>query len=285
MNKVFIILLFLLVRISFGQGLSTQTLINKIDVGYSTRWDMEQILGKGDFLNEKLLDPHYEHNLGKEDTRPYNGLLYQKLGIIFKCAEDGERISGIHFLSPYKGDFGFDRKIEIGKTPLIDAFPRIDTFKVTTTGSSKYYAFSYKEFRFYIEKPNDHKNKKHWSDVPSFKENLAYYANQPISKVTVSLYDYEKFDLGKINKEDNVFCERPIYAPISESHLNCYKLVWPNQLSLLEIPFYALTGGAKSEIERIGYWKEYSPDHKLIYEGNYKKGKRTYSKRQIKSNK
>ena len=61
-----------------------------------------------------------------------------------------------------------------------------------------------------------------------------------------------------------------MYKPKNETHLNRYKYGWPDNVPSLLIPFYAMTGGSKSQKIKEGYWKEYSPRHKLIYEGTFK---------------
>ncbi len=62
--------------------------------------------------------------------------------------------------------------------------------------------------------------------------------------------------------------------PKNETHLNCYKYGWPENLPRFLIPFYAMTGGSKSHRIKEGYWKEYSPRHNLIYEGEFKHNKK-----------
>ena len=64
------------------------------------------------------------------------------------------------------------------------------------------------------------------------------------------------------------------YAPKNVKHLNCYEMGWPNNIPTIFIPFYAMTGGGKSEKIKQGYWIDYAPNHKISWEGSYKDNQR-----------
>lgn len=257
---------------SFGQTSIDKQFVEKIDIGYSTRWDIEQILGKGEYLQKTILNPDDIQEPGKSGLVHANGLQYKSKGVTFVCADDGELISSIHFSSPFKFSLNQLDTIEIGKSLLGQSFPNIDTFKVNTTGASNYWSFQIARLSFFIEKPKEHRNKSHYSEVPSFKDNIDYYKKQPISIVTIDLHDYESFK-QEFDKEKTVQCNKPLYIPKGEQHRNCFDLGWPDKVPTVLRPFYALTGGQKSERIKQGYWKEYSPSHKLIYEGEFKDSK------------
>jgi len=268
-----IILLVLTTNLTYGEISIDQKFINDIDLGYTTRWDIVQRLGQGEYLEKKILNPENERDLGQNGWVHSNGLYYLNKGLIFKCYNDGELISGIQFKKPYRGVFGSTDTLIIGQTKLEIAFPEIDTFKVSTTGASYYWSFQFDGFTYYIEKPNDHKNKIHFSEVPHFKDNLEYYKSQPISIVTKDLYNYDLFQNDLTTKNENLLCVKPIYAPKDNEHLNCCEMGWPNNISWFFIPFYALTGGRKSEQIKQGYWQVYSPRHLISYEGEFKDGR------------
>ena len=258
-----------------GQMIFNKSFINKIDWGYTTRWDIEQLLGKGEYLEKKITGPNQEAHPSPGLVRS-NGLQYANSGITFTCADDGELVNGLEFRKSFKGLFGTVNEIEVGKTKLGDAFPSIDTFNnFTTTTASSYWSFRFNGFSFYLLKPVEDQYKEGYFNVPPFKNKLAYYKSQPISIITYDCNDYDKFMIQHTDKDDGLDYIKLIYAPKNESHLNAYSMGWPKNIPWILIPLYASTGGGKSEVIRQGYWKEYSPRHVLIYEGAYKNGKKT----------
>ncbi len=268
-----ILTLLFLNNISFGQTEVERDILGKIEVGYTTRWDIEQLFGNGEFFDEHFLNPDNEQDQGKPGWVHSNGLLYKDKGIAFICADDGELISSIYFTSPFILTLNNQTEIQIGQTPIGLIFPVIDTLKVNTTGASNYWSFSIDKYRFFIAKPIEHRKKGHYSEVPHFKDNIDYYKNQPISKITIKLYDYELFKQEFQEAENKLYCSRPLYAPKDVTHSNCFDMGWPDKVPTLMRPFYALTGGQKSERIKQGYWKEYGSNHKLIYEGEFKDNK------------
>lgn len=271
MTRILIILTFLfLSNISFGQTEVERDILEKIEIGYTTRWDIQQFFGKGEFIDGHFLNPDNEQDQGKPGWVHSNALVYKDKGIVFICADDGELISSIYLTSPFILTLNEQNEIQIGQTTLASAFPAIDTVKVNTTGASNYWSFGIGKFRFFVTKPVEHRNKRHYSEVLSFKDNIEYYKGQPISIVTIDLYDYELFKQEFQEAENKLYCNRPFYAPKDVTHSNCFDMGWPDKVPTLMRPFYALTGGQKSERIKQGYWKEYAPNHKLIYEGKFK---------------
>jgi hypothetical protein len=268
-----ILTLLFLNNISFGQTEVERDILGKIEIGYTTRWDIEQLFGNGELIDNHFLNPDNEQDQGKPGWIHSNGLFYKDKGIAFICADDGELISSIYFIPPFTLRLNNLTEIQIGQTPIRLAFPAIDTIKVNTTGASNYWSFSIDKYRFFVAKPIEHRKKEHYSEVPSFKDNIDYYKSQPISKVTIDLYDYEQFKQEFQEADNKLYCSRPLYAPKDVTHSNCFDLGWSDKVPTLMRPFYALTGGQKSERIKQGYWKEYGPNHKLIYEGKFKDNK------------
>ena len=271
MTRILTILTVLLIQnIAFGQTNLEKEIIQKIEIGYSTRWDIEQLFGKGEQIDNCFLNPDNEQNRGKYGFGHANGIQYRDKGIAFICANDGEKISSIYLTAPFTLAINKQHVFNLGEACLGDVFPGIDTIKVSTTGGSYYWSFRMGNYFFYVAKPIEHRNKKHYSDVPSFKGNLEYYKNQPISIVTISLYDKGLFEQDYPKTQNNLYGIRPLYAPKEITHLNCYDMGWPDGLTLPLRPLYALTGGQKSKQMKQGYWKEYGSNHKLVYEGTFK---------------
>jgi hypothetical protein len=270
-------ILFLLLSINwvYGQSVSDKQLIHNIDFGYTTRYDIEKILGKGEYITDKISYPDYEQTSGNQGYTKYNGLYYKELGITFVCAQDGEKISSIQFRKPFASNFGFDKNLQVGITKIKDIFPRIDTLKLTTSGASFYWSFQLNGYTFFIEKPTKDKNKIIYSDVPDFKDNLNYYTNQPIKIVTLEKWNPENSNYEPTENGIGFYTVRPTYAPKSEKYLNTYEMGWPKNLPLIFLPLYAKLGGGKSERIKQGYWKEYAPNHKISFEGEYRNDKKT----------
>lgn len=88
--------------VSVSQTNIAKNIIDKIVVGYTTRWDVEQSFGKGERLDQRFLSPDNEHNIGKSGWVHSNGLRYTEKGFTFICADDGEKISSIYLNAPYK---------------------------------------------------------------------------------------------------------------------------------------------------------------------------------------
>lgn len=250
---------------------SAQDFISIVDTGYTTRWDVEQNLGDGKLIENQIVSPEVEHSK-EAGLVHYNGLLYQNLGVLFTCTDDGELIDGIHFLPPFTDKLGLPNEFIIGSTPLSEIMP-IDSVKFSTTGASKYFSFVHGQFQFYVLKPEEDMNKDHWSHVPKVADRLDYYSSQPIAKVTTWFYDYDNYKRETQTKEDETYCSTPFYAPKNETHLNCYTMTWPNSVPGIMVPFYAMTGGQKSDQVKQGLWKEYWPSHKLKYTGEFEDGK------------
>lgn len=274
MTRILIILTILSIsNFSFGQTEVKRDILDKIEIGYTTRWDIEQLFGKGELLDKRFLNPDNEQDHGKPGWVHSNGLEYKDKGITFICADDGELISSIYLTSPFVLTLDEQNIIHIGQTSLGNAFSAIDTMKVNTTGASNYWSFSIEKYRFFVAKPVEHRTKGHYSQVPSFKDKIEYYKSQPISIVTYDLYDYEHFKQEFQVSENKLYFSKPLYAPKDETHSNCFEMGWPDKIPTLMRPFYALTGGQKSERIKQGYWKEYGSNHKLIYEGKFKDNK------------
>lgn len=269
-------ILFLLISINcvYGQSVTYNQLIQNIDFGYTTRWDIEQILGKGEYITNEISYPDYEQNNGEQGNTKYNGLSYKELGITFVCATDGEIISNIQFRKPFTGDFDLNKNLKVGVTKIKDIFPRVDTLKLTTSGASFYWSFQFNGYTFYIEKPNKDKNKKIYSDVPDFKDNLNYYNNQPIKIITLEKWNSDNSCYEPTEKGNGFYTIKPEYAPKSEKHLNTYEMGRPKNIPLVFLPIYFMSGGGKSEKIKQGYWKEYAPNHQIKLEGEYKNNKK-----------
>ena len=271
-----ITLLLLTINLSYGQTTSDRKFLDKIVFGYTTRWDVEQLLGKGKYLTNKIINPDNEEDLNKPGYTSSNGLEYSKLGLLFVCADDSELITEVRFIKPYRGILEVSDTIEVGKTKLFKIVPQIKNFKVTTSIASNYWSFSYGNYMFYVRKSEEDRKDYFFSSYQknSFKENLEYYGNRPVSIITYSIEnknnDLEEKELIK----NNLHFIKPMYQPKNETHLNCYEYGWPDNLPSLFIPFYAMTGGSKSQKIKEGYWKEYSSRHKIIYEGTFKNNKK-----------
>lgn len=266
---LFILTVSLIYQTSFGQVDFEKEILLKIDIGYSTRWDIEQLFGKGESLDKHFLNPDNEQDLGKSGWVHANGIQYKEKGIAFICADDGEKISSIYLTPPFVLTLN-KNVVQLGTTLLADAFPAIEAIKANTTGVSYYWSFSVDKYNFFLAKPTDHRNKAHYSEVPSFKDNIEYYKKQPISIVTINFYEYELFKQEFQETQSKLYSSRPLYAPKDVTHTNYFDMGFSDKIPFLMRPLYALTGGQKSERIKQGYWKEYGPNHKLVYEGVFK---------------
>ena len=153
MKTLKIIILFILtINFSYGQLSIDKNLLDKIEFGYTTRWDIEQLLGKGKYLTNKIINPDNEEDINKPGYQSSNGLEYSKLGLLFVCANDGELITEVRFIKPYKGILDFSDTIEVGKTKLFKIFPQINNFKVSTSITSNYWSFPNGKYMYYIRK-------------------------------------------------------------------------------------------------------------------------------------
>lgn len=253
---------------TFSQSNIEKNILDKIQIGYSTRWDIEQLLGKGEMLEKAFLNPNNERDIGNPSWVHSNGLQYKEKGITFICADDGEKISSIYLTPPFRLKINNFDTLQIGKTPLESVF-NIDSLKFNTTGASYYWSFNIDKFQFFVSKPLVDRNKDNYINVPSFRDNIDFYKKQPISIVTINLYDYKFFKNEFKETQKKLYCSSPLYAPKNETHKNCFDMGWPDNVFVLLRPFYALTGGQKSKRIKQGYWKEYGSNHKLIYEGKF----------------
>lgn len=170
-----LIALIILISPVFGKQ-NAKDIISLIDRGFTTRWDIEQKLGKGEYLENEILSPPVERYFGQKSEVHYNGLLYKEKGILFICSDDGELIDGIFFLPPFKGLFSFEKEIEIGRSSISSIIPYFDTLKYSTTIASNYYSFYIDSYSFYIEKHEEDKTFGSLKDVPKLKNRLYYYS-------------------------------------------------------------------------------------------------------------
>jgi hypothetical protein len=129
---------------------------------------------------------------------------------------------------------------------------------------------------FYIKKSPKDKQDYYFTSYKknSFKDNIEYYKKQPINIVTITIEDKKKyFEKNEIIKNDLHYV-KPMYKPKNETHLNTYRYGWPDNIPSILVPFYAMTGGSKSQQIKEGYWKEYSPKHLIKYEGEFENNKK-----------
>ncbi len=152
-----ITLLFLTINLAYGQVSIDRNFPDKIEFGYTTRWDIEQLLGKGKYLTNEITNPDNEQDLGKQGYGSSNGLAYLRSGLYFVCSDDGELITEIHFEKPYRGTLNFNDTIEVGKTKLGYVFPEINSFKVSTSSAGNYWSFANDKYIFYVRKSEEDK--------------------------------------------------------------------------------------------------------------------------------
>ena len=73
------------------------------------------------------------------------------------CADDGELITEVRFIKPFRGILDFGDTVEVGKTKLLKIFPQINSFKVSTSDASNYWSFPNGKYMFYIRKSEEDK--------------------------------------------------------------------------------------------------------------------------------
>jgi hypothetical protein len=178
-------------------------------------------------------------------------------GIIFQKEESTEYVSKIHLDYPFEGKLPTQQNISLVEMKFKDAKAMFPDFNFSTRGCSNYWKYSNDTISFYLE--IDKTIKKYPLD-----EN--YYLDKPIAGIDIVLWCYKMYGP---DYSDEIIYARPLYAPLKETHINSYVMKQKRGLSTKLEELTSFGKKTDFKIIRLGKWKEYSPDHRLIIDEDY----------------
>jgi len=242
--------------------------VDDLLVGYATRADVYAKFGPGgDTIRNKFLPPIDENDTAEGYVRS-NEVFYKKLGIHFIYdRDDSEIISGLYFVKPFVGLGPKGAVIKPGVMTVEDLIITygLETVKAhagTTTASSYWYS-EIDSVHYYFRKDTSgkylHRHDDWW--MKTFDESLPFLRKQIVTCVGMPLPFSNRYVLKTFTKNDATFFI-PLYSPDSEHHLNT-SMRDNNPLNILKF------GEGAWPNTKVGYWRNYHPNHTLASEGNY----------------
>jgi hypothetical protein len=172
--------------------------------------------------------------------------------IIIGTYENSELISSVFLSGHFKGylrDFYINdfSKLTVGE--ITSSFKDLEW---TITGVSDYWKYGNDTIVFYIKVDKG---------IPRFPLDENYYQDKHPVLAMVQYYCYKIY--GNNYLAGDTVVQKPMYAPLSDSHLNYFLLRRKPGLSttLKEI----ISTGKKTVLEeiKIGKWVDYNPDHTI----------------------
>ncbi|MBT0810913.1 hypothetical protein KIH41_06420 [Litoribacter ruber] len=190
-----------------------------------------------------------------ENDKGYS--LTQTKGLIVQKDDGTEYVTKVHLTKDFEGRLPNGKFVSIKNLKLkgvVKMYPNLD---YGTRECSEYWNYNNDTIHFYF------KVNKTINRYP-LDENL--YADKPIEGIDIVLWCYKMYGP---DYSGEVVYERPLYAPLLETHVNTY--VWKQREDVGTKIKEVTTFGKRSnyDIIRLGKWLEYSSDHQLMTEEYY----------------
>lgn len=195
-----------------------------------------------------------------------NGFGYKNdkiIGAIFQLEDGNENIAKIRLTKDFKGTFPKNKSFNLSSLTLRKVIEQYPKFDYAVQGCSDYWRYTNDTIAFYFKIDRQ---------IKQYPLNVEYYLDKPIDAIEITQ------NCSKIIDQDfgrnNLVYEKPLYAPIEDKHTNVYVYRVENSLSSTISSITTFGKRPNMEIIKLGIWKEYSPEHKLIIEEHYdNKGK------------
>lgn len=247
MNKTLNFILFLISTLCFGQNheIKSEGYFDKIELGYSTVFDVKLLYENLELIELKTLDCPYT-----DDCSSFYGynksIKVPEKGIVFQTdSKTGEIINKIFFYESFKGVLNDSLNIELGNTTVKQVYHVFPKSKLTSTNRKKYWIIENDNFSFLVNR-------------------LESDNEYPIKPNEIYNREIKSFILNKKESYETDNCSIPVFAPKIEEHENCLIRKHKGGIS------YISWGGEPTyELVKNGFWKEYYPNHIIKEQGNY----------------
>jgi len=191
-----------------------------------------------------------------EDGNCYS-LLTTK-GMIVQKNDDTEYVTKIHLTKEFEGKLPDGQFVSVKNLKVKDVAAMYPNFTYNSRMCSDYWNYSNDTIYFYFKKDKSVK----WNS----QDDNQYYADEPIEGIDIVLWCYS---MHSPEYSDGFVYQRPLYAPLSETHVNT--CVWEHRNDIATKIKEIISFGKETNfnIIKLGKWLEYSTDHELITEEYY----------------
>lgn len=236
----------------------TKVRIDSLTLCYSTLTDLKTL---GFTFKSSNMDN--EDSLVKEFKRHGEEFFIDTTNnLLVGTFSDSEIINSVWLLPNYKGSIiGTEISLEdYTVRQMLQDFPE---FEWSTTGASKFWHYTNGDTTVFYIKVDP--------SIDKFPLNEEHYLDSRIEAVKSELSCWKLYG-PQFAKSDTVLI-KPLYAPISDTHMNYYLFQRDGGLhtTIKEIT----SAGKKSNFNqvRIGKWMNFKPDHSLESVEHYNNGK------------
>ena len=178
-------------------------------------------------------------------------------GIILQKDESTEYVAKIHLTKEFDGRLPNGQFVSVKNLTLNDVVKMYPNLDYGTRDCSDYWNYNNDTINFYFKVD---------TTIKRYPLNEQYYADKPIEGIDIVLWCYKMYGP---DYSGEVIYERPLYAPLSETHVNAY--VWKQSedvgTKIKEVTTFRKR--SNYDVIRLGKWLEYSPDHQLMTEEYY----------------
>lgn len=190
-----------------------------------------------------------------ENDKGYS--LTQKKGLIVQKDDGTEYVAKVHLTKDFEGRLPNGQFVSVKNLKLKDVVKMYPNLDYGTRDCSEYWNYNNDTINFYFKVDKT---------IKRYPLDENFYADKPIEGIDIVLWCYKMYGP---DYSGEVVYERPLYAPLSETHVNAY--VWKQREDVRTKIKEATTFGKRSnyDIIRLGKWLEYSSDHQLMTEEYY----------------
>ena len=194
-------------------------------------------------------DTRFENNKGFS--------LMSKNGVIVQKDESTEYVAKIHLTKDFEGRLPNGQYVSVKNLKLKDVVKMYPNFDYGTRDCSDYWNYNNDTINFYFKVDKT---------INRYPLDEKFYTDKLIEGIDIVLWCYKMY--GPDYSQEVIY-ERPVYAPLTGTHLNVYILKQHEDIGtkIKEVT----TFGKKSnyDVIRLGKWLEYSPTHQLVTEEYY----------------
>lgn len=194
------------------------------------------------------------------DARFVNGngfSLTAKDGVIVQKDESTEYVAKIHLTKDFEGKLPNGQFVSVKDLQLKDVVKMYPNLEYGTRDCSEYWNYNNDTINFYFKVD---------TTIRRYPLDETFYADKPIEGIDIVLWCYELYGP---DYSDEVVYERPVYAPVSETHVNAYVLKQSENIGTTFRIVNIFGNKNNYDIIKLGKWLEYSPDHQLVTEEYY----------------
>ncbi len=195
-----------------------------------------------------------------EDGRFENGIGYQlttQKGMVFQQENGYEYLAKIHLNKDFSGKLPNGKEILVADLKLKDVLSMYPNFEFSSRQCAEYWSYNNDTLYFYFKLDKSPDNK---------PVNPRLHLDRSIEGIDIVI---SCFGMHLPDIKDGIFYERPIYAPLSETHVNAYVMKKRTDLAAKITEFVSLGKDTNYDYIKLGKWLVYNVDHTLQVEEYY----------------